>query len=154
MSYAAAAMPSPPACTPRSGCPISIALETLGDTWSLLVVRDLMFKGQETFKDFLQAEEGIASNILADRLQRLEAAGIVNKQADARDRRRFVYRLTQKGIGLAPVMVELVLWSARHEKTDAPPATLKAMAADRSGFVEGLRREWKSKTQARPAKRR
>ena len=81
----------------RSGCPISIALETLGDAWSLLIVRDLMFKERRNYNEFLQGGEGIASNILADRLRKLEAAGIVEKQRDAADARRFSYRLTAKG---------------------------------------------------------
>ena len=129
---------------PRSGCPISIALETLGDGWTLLIVRDLMFKGRKTFKDFLLAEEGIASNVLAERLQRLECAGIVDKRRDVEDARRFVYRLTDKGMALAPVLVELVLWSARFEQTDAPPALVKAMRADREAFIASTRQVWKA----------
>lgn len=135
-------MPVVPTRKRRSGCPISVALETLGDAWSLLIVRDLMFKGRTTFKDFLQAEEGIASNILTERLQRLEAAGIVVKQRDKDDARRFVYRLTEKGIALAPVLVELVMWSARFEQTDAPPRVVRAMRADRDGFIAAVRQAW------------
>ncbi len=116
----------------------------LGDAWSLLIVRDLMFKGRKTFNQFLLAEEGIASNILADRLQRLEAADILEKQLDPQDARRSIYRLTEKGVALAPVLVELVLWSARFEQTDAPPQVVKAMAADRKAFIAGVRREWKA----------
>src|SRR5215470_3287392 len=97
----------------------------LGDAWSLLVVRDLMFKGRNTFNELLNAEEGIASNILADRLRRLEAVGILVKDRDPDDGRRLVYRLTEKGMGLAPVLVELIIWSSRHERTDAPPATVR-----------------------------
>lgn len=124
----------------RSGCPISIALETLGDGWSLLIVRDLMFKGRTTFKDFLQAEEGIATNVLSERLQRLERAGILDKRRDSVDARRFVYRLTEKGMALAPVMVELVLWSSRFERTDAPPEVVEFMRTDRDAFIESARR--------------
>jgi len=123
----------------RSGCPISIALELFGDAWSLLVVRDLMFKGLRTYGEFLQAGEGIASNILADRLRKLEAAGIIAKSRDASDARRFVYRLTTKGMDLAPALVELVIWSARHESTDAPPAIVRAMRKDRNAFITALR---------------
>lgn len=127
----------------RSGCPISIALEMLGDAWSLLIVRDLVFKERRTYNEFLQGGEGIASNILADRLRKLEDAGIVEKRRDPSDARRFVYRLSAKGIDLAPVMVELVIWSARHEKTDAPAAVLRAMRADRVAFVAGIRKRWR-----------
>lgn len=128
----------------RSGCPIGIALDMLGDPWTLLVVRDLMFTGAESFADFLAAGEGIATNVLADRLARLEANGLVEKARDERDARRFVYRLTAKGIDLAPVLVELVIWSARHEKTDAPPEVVRRMREDRKAFVEGVREAWKA----------
>lgn len=128
---------------PRSGCPISVALELLGDSWSLLIVRDLMFKNRRTFNDFLTGGEGIASNILADRLRRLEDAGILEKRRDAADARRFVYRLSAKGIDLAPVLVELVVWSARHETTDAPPGVVRAMRSDREAFIAGVRQAWR-----------
>jgi DNA-binding HxlR family transcriptional regulator len=100
-------------------------LELLGDPWSLLIVRDLMFKGLDTYSGFLQAGEGIATNVLSDRLARLERAGLVTRRRQAGDRRRVRYRLTAKGMDLAPVLVELVLWSARHERTDAPAAVVK-----------------------------
>lgn len=137
---------SPPANrgVPRSGCPISIALEMLGDAWSLLIVRDLMFKDKQTYNEFLQGGEGIASNILADRLRKLEAAGIVDKRADPSDARRFIYRLSTKGIDLAPVLVELILWSARHEATDAPAPVLRAMRGDREAFIAAVRQRWRS----------
>jgi len=133
-----------PAPKHRSGCPISIALEILGDAWSLLIVRDLMFKNKTTFNDFLEAGEGIATNILSDRLQRLESVGVIQKGRDSSDARRFVYRLTPKGMGLAPVIVELVIWSAGHHDTDAPPQVLKAMKSDRTTFIDQLRRQWES----------
>ncbi|MBI5718767.1 MAG: helix-turn-helix transcriptional regulator [Burkholderiales bacterium] len=137
-------MTAPTARDQRSGCPISIALELLGDAWSLLIVRDLMFKERRTYKDFLEGGEGIASNILADRLRRLEAAAIVRKQRDPADARSFVYRLTAKGIDLAPVLVELVIWSARHEVTDAPPSVVKTMRNDRTGFIADVRKRWQA----------
>jgi DNA-binding HxlR family transcriptional regulator len=126
----------------RSGCPISIALEVVGDPWSLLVVRDLMFKGRRTFREFVEGGEGIATNILADRLARLEAGGIVGRARDPADARRWIYRLTEKGIDLAPVLVEIVLWSARHEQTDAPEAELHAMRTDRAGVLAAVRDAW------------
>src|SRR2546422_3558277 len=81
----------------RSDCPLNATLEVLGDRWSLLIVRDLMFKGRTTYKDFLAGGEGIATNVLANRLQRLEAEGVIGKGRDAADARRLVYRLTTKG---------------------------------------------------------
>jgi DNA-binding HxlR family transcriptional regulator len=126
-----------------------MALETLGDAWSLLIVRDLMFKDRRTYNEFLQGGEGIASNILADRLRKLEAAGIVDKRGDPSDARRFLYSLSAKGIDLAPVLVELVLWSARHEATDAPAPVLRAMRGDREAFIEGVRARWRAGRQRR-----
>lgn len=128
----------------RSGCPISIALELLGDAWSLLIVRDLMFKNRRSYNEFLTGGEGIASNILADRLRRLEDGGIIEKRRDAADARRFVYRLTRKGIDLAPMLTELVVWSARHETTDAPPAVVRAMRTDRDAFIADVRKAWRT----------
>jgi len=105
-----------------------------------------MFKGLETFDSFAGAGESIATNILSDRLARLEGAGILTKRRDRTDGRRFVYRLTPKGIALAPVLVELVLWSARHERTDAPLKTIRAMTLTRKRFVDGVRARWAKRT--------
>jgi len=138
-------MSEKPLFQPRSGCPISVALETFGDAWSLLVVRDLMFKGKETFQDFATAEEKIATNILTDRLRRLAAAGIVTKNRDPNDARRNRYRLTEKGIGLAPVLAELVVWSARHHRTEAPAEVVAQIENNRSGYLKQIRREWERK---------
>lgn len=138
--------PSPASRQRRSGCPISIALELLGDAWSLLIVRDLMFKERRTFNDFLTGGEGIASNILADRLRKLEDANVIEKRRDPQDARRFIYRLSSKGIDLAPVLVELVIWSARHEQTDAPAAVVRSMRADRDGFVANVRQRWRERS--------
>jgi DNA-binding HxlR family transcriptional regulator len=122
----------------RSRCPISISLETFGDRWSLLVVRDLMFKGMRTFKEFAAAGEGIATNVLAERLERLERAGIIARATDPADARRVLYHLTDKGMALAPVLIEMVIWAARYEDTDAPPRTVRAMRDDRAAFIAGL----------------
>jgi DNA-binding HxlR family transcriptional regulator len=135
-------MPRSSSSQPRSGCPISIALELFGDPWSLLIVRDLMFKGINTFGGFLGAGEGIASNILSDRLARLEETGLLTKARNRADGRRFVYRLTAKGLALAPMLVELVLWSADHERTDAPASTLALMRDHRDEFLQQLHAQW------------
>jgi DNA-binding HxlR family transcriptional regulator len=127
----------------RSSCPINISLEIFGDRWSLLIIRDLMLRSYRTYKEFLSSDEGIATNILAERLQRLEAAGIISTSRDAEDGRKVVYRLTEKGIDLAPILVELVLWSAQHEETGAPPAAIRKMRAKREEFLDGIRRNWK-----------
>lgn len=129
----------------RSTCPINIALEALGDGWSLLIVRDLMFKGRKTYQEFLGAEEGIASNILADRLQRLVALNILSKRKDPDDARKYVYQLTEIGIGLAPMLLEMILWSAKHFDTAAPPDVVAEMTTRRDRFLATLRKNW-SKT--------
>jgi DNA-binding HxlR family transcriptional regulator len=127
---------------PRSGCPISIALELFGDPWSLLIVRDLMFKGLRRFKEFQAAGEGIATNILSDRLVRLEDAGILTRSRDPADSRRVRYGLTRKGADLAPILVELVLWSARYEETEAPPKIVREMRTRRPKVIARLQKDW------------
>jgi DNA-binding HxlR family transcriptional regulator len=126
----------------RSSCPVNASLEILGDRWSLLIIRDLMLRSYRTYKEFLSSDEGIATNILAERLQRLEAAGIISTSRDAEDRRKVVYRLTAKGIDLAPIVVELILWGAQHEATSAPPAAIRKMRARREQFLSEIRRNW------------
>ena len=101
--------------TRRSGCPISCSLDVLGDKWSLLIVRDMVFGRKRYFKEFLAADEGIATNILTDRLKRLEDSGIISKQPDLENRRQIVYTLTDKGLALIPVLVELVCWGAIYD---------------------------------------
>jgi len=127
----------------RSGCPVSISLETFGDRWSLLIIRDLMVRGFRTFKEFQKSGEGIATNVLTDRLEKLEASGIVTAREDKTDRRRVNYRLTEKGIDLAPVLLELLIWGAQHEKTGAPCALIEKMAAHRSDVLAAVRRRWR-----------
>src|SRR5690348_9197270 len=126
----------------RSGCPASISLEIFGDRWSLLIIRDLMVRGYRTFKEFEHAGEGIASNILADRLRKLKEAGVVVSERDAKDRRQLNYRLTEKGIDLAPVMLELLVWGARHEKTGASCAVIEYLARNREQVLAETRRRW------------
>jgi DNA-binding HxlR family transcriptional regulator len=126
----------------RSGCPVSISLEILGDRWSLLIVRDLMVRGFRTFKAFQKSGEGIASNILADRLHRLEASGIITAEVNRSDTRRVNYRLTEKGIDLAPVLLELLIWGARHEQTAAPCSVIEGMARNREQVLAEVRRRW------------
>lgn len=96
----------------------------------------------------LFAGEGIATNILSDRLQRLECAGIIEKRRDPDDARKFIYRLTERGIDLAPMLVEMILWSDRHEETKAPPDAIKAMKKNRDAFVAEVRKNWAKANQA------
>jgi DNA-binding HxlR family transcriptional regulator len=96
-------------------------------------------EGMRTFNEFQAAGEGIATNILSDRLERLEEAGILRKQQDPSDRRRFLYSLTAKGLDLAPLLVELVLWSSTYGETDAPRAAVKEMRERRTKFLRRIR---------------
>ena len=127
---------------PRSGCPVSIALEKFGDRWSLLIIRDLMVRGYTTFRQFQNSGEGIATNILSTRLKKLKAAGIISSESEEADARRVHYRLTEKGIDLAPVLLELLLWSAKHEKTGAPCELMAQMGQNRAAVLAETRRRW------------
>jgi len=98
----------------RSECPISSSLDIWGDKWSLLIVRDLMFFKQCTYGDFLKSEEKIATNILASRLQTLEINGIITKQNHPESKAKVLYKLTQKGIDLLPLMIEINLWADKY----------------------------------------
>jgi DNA-binding HxlR family transcriptional regulator len=98
----------------RSACPISTALDIFGDRWSLLIVRDMVFKGRNTYGDFLNGGEKIATNILADRLMLLEAGGIIIKQRHPESKAKILYTLTPKGIDLVPALVEIIAWSEKH----------------------------------------
>ncbi|HXD78409.1 MAG TPA: helix-turn-helix domain-containing protein [Puia sp.] len=100
----------------RSDCPISTALDIFGDKWSLLIIRDLMFKGLNTYGDLLKGGEGIATNILADRLGLLECAGIISKTRHPESKAKVLYQLTPKGAGLAPVLIEIIAWSEKHHE--------------------------------------
>ncbi len=124
----------------ETGCPIAFALDTFGDRWSLLIVRDLMMRGRKTYSEFLDSGEKIATNILADRLKHLEAGGIVGKLQDPKNRRSYIYSLTEKGVDLAPLILELVLWSAEHDpETKTSKEVVHRIKNDRDGFVAEIR---------------
>lgn len=130
---------------PRSGCPLNASVEILGDRWSLLIIRDMMLRGFRTYKEFLQSYERIATNILADRLQKLIAHGIISMARDSSDGRKLIYSLTPKGIDLAPVLTEMVLWAAAHEDT-ANQALVREMRKDKEQFLSAIRRRWAETT--------
>ncbi len=129
----------------RSGCPVSISLEQFGDRWSLLIIRDMMVRGYHTFKEFQESGEGISTNILSNRLKTLEAAGILMTEPEQTDGRRVNYRLTQKGIDLAPVMLELLLWGAKYEATAAPCDLIAHMENSREQILAETRRRWRER---------
>lgn len=100
---------------PRSGCPINLTLEVLGDRWSLVVIRDMMFGNRHYFRELMRGSmEGIASNILADRLKRLEAAGLVTRGGDPGHKQKARYNLTERAIQLLPLLVAMGAWGRRH----------------------------------------
>jgi DNA-binding HxlR family transcriptional regulator len=103
----------------KSDCPIHFGLELFGDKWTLLIIRDLMFKGKHYFGDFINSEEKIATNVLSDRLALLEKEGIIAMFKDENHKQRIVYKLTAKGIDLMPVLVEIIMWSAKYDKDTA-----------------------------------
>jgi len=107
----------------RSTCPISTALEVIGDRWTLLVIRDLMFAGKRHFREFLQSEEAISSNVLADRLNALVDNGLVTRSGDPTHAQKAVYSLTEKGLELLPVVIAMSAWTQKHHpKTRRPEA--------------------------------
>ncbi len=124
----------------QSGCPVAFSLDTFGDRWSLLVIREIMLLGKTTYSDFQNIDEGIASNVLADRLKHLEAEGILAKHRDPDNRRSYIYSLTEKGRDLASIMIEIILWGGRHDQR--PQAIRRAVdeiKKDRDGFEENIR---------------
>lgn len=125
---------------PRSHCPISYLLDLFGDSWSLLLMRDLILNGKHRYKDLLESEEGIATNILADRLSRLEKQGIVTKRRDPGNKRQYLYAPTAKGLDLIPLMLEMIQWSASHDPdTTASRGFLRRLKADREGLIAEIR---------------
>lgn len=107
-----------------------------------------MIRAFRTFKEFEGSGEKIATNILADRLRKLAEADIIAAERDASDHRRVTYRLTEKGIDLAPVLFELLVWGARHEKTGAPCALVDKIAAERGEILREVHRRWRERDPA------
>jgi DNA-binding HxlR family transcriptional regulator len=130
-----------PALRRRSGCPLNASVEMLGDRWSLLIIRDMMLLGYRSFKQFLNSHERIATNILSDRLKRLENYDIIASSPDPTDGRKLIYSLTKKGQDLAPVLTEMVLWAAAHEET-GNQALVRLMRKDKEQFLAGIRKRW------------
>jgi DNA-binding HxlR family transcriptional regulator len=134
-------MPNKSAPRRRSGCPLNASVEMLGDRWSLLIVRDMMLRGFRTYSEFLTSHEGIATNILADRLRKLEASGIIIAKQDPDDGRKLIYLLSKKGIDLAPVLAEMVLWAASHEQT-GNQALVRHLRKAKARVIADVRERW------------
>src|ERR1700740_2770774 len=125
----------------RSRCPLNASVEMLGDRWSLLIIRDMMVFGYRGFKEFLNSHERIATNILADRLKRLEKYGIISAAPDPSDGRKLIYSLTAKGLDLAPVLTEMVLWAAAHADT-GNQALVRLIRKDKEHFLAEVRKRF------------
>ena len=129
----------------RSDCPVSSSLDIWGDKWSLLIIRDLMFAKECTYGDFLKSPEGIATNILATRLQNLEENKLIEKLDHPDSKAKVLYKLTQKGIDLVPIMIEISLWAEKYFSipTDRK-AMLKEVKKNKTGFIKAAMKELKS----------
>ncbi len=124
----------------RSDCPISFALDIFGDKWSLLIIRDLLFKQKRRYGQFAGSEEKVSTNILADRLAKLEAEGLISKEPDPQSGRQFVYTLTAKGLDLAPMLIEMILWSAKYDpQSAADRAFVRKARSEREQLVREVR---------------
>ncbi|WP_338839708.1 helix-turn-helix domain-containing protein [Flavobacterium ginsenosidimutans] len=129
----------------RSDCPVSFSLEAFGDKWSLLIVRDLMLKKKCTYGELSKSDEKIATNILAARLLSLEENGIIQKMEHPDSKAKVLYQLTQKGMDLIPIIVEINLWAEKY--TDIPEKRkelLAQMNADKEGFIKNAFKELES----------
>lgn len=129
----------------RSDCPICVGLDVFGDKWTLLIIRDMLFSGKSSYGDFMSSGEKIATNILADRLDQLECAGILTRTPRPGNKTRIDYRLTAKGIDLAPVMIEIILWSEKHYKIH--PKAVSAAAGikkDKTAVLGDIYRRWEA----------
>ena len=130
----------------RSDCPVSCSLDIWGDRWSLLIIRDLMFAKECTYGDFLKSPEGIATNILASRLQTLEENKMIQKLDHPDSKAKVLYKLTSKGIDLLPIMIEINIWAEKYfpNLPDDRKAMLKEVRKDKVGFIKKATRELKS----------
>ncbi|WMN60857.1 helix-turn-helix transcriptional regulator [Pseudoalteromonas xiamenensis] len=125
----------------RSDCPISNVLDLVGDKWSLLILRDLLFFAKKSYSDLQNSDEKVASNILSSRLEKLEMDGLISKQQDEKDKRKKIYTLTEKGIDMLPILLEMILWSAKYSPdTNIPLALVTKASNDRDGLLEELRK--------------
>ena len=128
-------------------CPIAFALDIFGDRWSLIILRDLVFKKKRYYSEFLASPEKIATNILANRLEKMTAAGLIAKQRDPENGTKFIYALTTKGKDLIPLLLEMVVWSSKYDPQPdapdsiiygAPPHLLQRIATDRAALIADI----------------
>lgn len=124
----------------RSHCPINYLLEHIGDKWSLLIIRDLMFREKRHYNEFLESKENISTSVLGDRLKRLEESGIITKGVDQVKKSRIRYSLSEKGIDLLPILVDMIIWSGCYDaQTDADEDFLKKFNENRTTLIQSVR---------------
>jgi DNA-binding HxlR family transcriptional regulator len=129
----------------RSDCPISLALEAFGDRWSLLILRDLLLRDRKHYQEFLNAEENISTNILADRLIQLEDLGIISKSDDPENKKQYIYAPTKKGLDLLPILLELYRWSLKHDPhVDKTKPIARRLEKDTEGLIKKFRARFKA----------
>lgn len=132
---------------PRSGCPLSYTLDFFGDKWSLLIIRDMVLNDKSTYGEFQNSEEKIATNILADRLSMLETYGFVTKKVAPDKKSKFTYSLTEKGISLVPVILEIGLWGSQFHPPGISQDLLDALQNDRQGTIQAIQDKLRNKVQ-------
>lgn len=120
----------------RSDCPISCSLDVFGDKWSLLIIRDIMLRGKMSYSEFLESEEKIATNILVNRLGILEAENILSKQVSPTNKSKFIYSLTEKGINLLPIIIEIMDWGAKYNANCPRKELGKKIKKDKAGVIK------------------
>jgi DNA-binding HxlR family transcriptional regulator len=134
----------------RCACPFTSALDVVGDKWTLVIVKQMLVEGKRTFKDFLESDEAIATNILSSRLKMLEDSGMLTKQKLPDNKKTNIYRLTDKGLSLTPILIELALWSDGNLRDLHPDlttdATLEVIKADKEKFGEMLVNSYKAQS--------
>lgn len=128
-------------------CPVTYALEIFGDRWTLLVLRDIILEARSRYRDVLAANPGLATNVLADRLKRLERRGILSKQSDPSDARQYVYKPTEAAIALIPMLVEMIVWSAKQGANGVSAQFLERFETDRDALIEELKHQTRRQIQ-------
>jgi len=124
----------------RSHCPTNYAVEHFGDKWSLLVIRDLMFKEKRHYNEFFESDEKVSTSVLGDRLKQLEEAGIISKRSDEVKKSRIKYSLTKKGIAMLPLMIDMIIWSGEFDnETEAPEDFLVKANKSREQLISHLK---------------
>ena len=126
----------------RSHCPINFTVEHFGDKWSLLIIRDLMFKGKRHYNEFLEADEKVSTSVLGDRLKRLEENGIISKGEDSVKKSRIRYSLTQKGVDLLPLMLEMIIWGGQKDfLTESPKEFMEQATNSKQALLQQIKEE-------------